>query len=184
MGHELDSRFTAVSGARRQLPSAIPIRQRQASRSLPGAGSRNILLLSEDERQRSLLRAYLQHVGFHVFSCADLHAAMRMLAGSRALHLILVDSLLLTNSGRLLSACIAEHCPSLPVFAISGTSMNEGALREIKHSAWEPDSEPFLLPDLLGWLQAFTASESEPEWESGLASARRAYALRVGRRVR
>lgn len=169
MGHELNLRFAAVSGASRQAPSIAGVRERQASRSLPGAGNRNILLLSEDDGQRSLLRAYLQHVGFNVCSCADLQAAMQMIAGSRSLQLILVDSCLLANSGRLLSACIAEHCPSLPVFAISGRSMKDGTVREIKHSAWEPDSEPFLLPDLLGWIQAYTASE--PELEYGIASA-------------
>lgn len=181
MGHELDSRFAAMSGAGRQAPSTAGLRERQASRNFPGGGSRNILLLSEDEGQRSLLRAYLQHVGFYVFSCADLQAALRMLSGTRTLQLILVDSHLLASSGRLLSACIAEHCPSLPVFAISGRSTNKGTLREIKHSAWEPDSEPFLLPDLLGWLQAYTASQ--PELESGIASAARGSREGGSRRV-
>jgi hypothetical protein len=58
----------------------------------------------------------------------------------------------------------ADQYPHLPIFAISGRRATDGTLREIKHHIWEPDSQPFRLPDLLGRIQA--SLESNPAADS------------------
>jgi CheY-like chemotaxis protein len=117
-------------------------------------GSRNILLVSDDEGQRSLLRAYLQHVGFKVFSCADMDSALRMIAGGCSVQLLLVDSHLLADAAHRLNEMTAEHCPDPLVFAISGKRTADGTLLEVKHRVCGQDSQSFQLPDLLGRIQA------------------------------
>lgn len=163
MGHKIDSDFKTFSPVPAADRSAAEGNERAdpAQRSLPERGEavapgndRNILLVSDDERQRSLLRAYLKHVGFNVFGCADLDAALRMLALHRALRLVLVDSHLLAAPSCLVGESFAECGPDVAIFAITGTSAMDGTLRAVKHRLWEPDSQPLRLPDLLGRIQA------------------------------
>lgn len=141
-------------------PGTAPKRTHRISGNSPHSGNRNILLAGGDHDQRALLRAYLQHVGFHVIGCADLEAAFRVLDEGCAVELLLVDSELLAVSSSSLRDSFAEQYPNLPIFVISGRRMTDGTLREIKHRLWEPDSQPFLLPDLLGRIQASLENDS------------------------
>jgi CheY-like chemotaxis protein len=117
------------------------------------AASRNILLVSDDDVERSLLRAYLRHVGFRVFSCASPAEAFRMIAGACHADLLLIDFHLLEGAGRSGRKSLAGRCPDLPLIAILRTTMLGGALCEIKHCVWEPHAQPFVLPELLGRIQ-------------------------------
>lgn len=112
------------------------------------------MIVGCDSGMRSLLRAYLQHVGFEVIGCSDLAGAHRALLSGRSVQLLLVESQMLEESSARIRESIADQFPDLAVFVISGRRMTDGTLREIKHRIWEPDSQPFLLPELLGRIQA------------------------------
>lgn len=141
-----------------QGPDSAPRRAQTAPASALRSGNRNILLVSDDEGQRSLLKAYLQHVGFKVFSCADLDSAVRMVAAGHAVQLLLVDSHLLETATHALNESLAESCPNLLIFAISGKRTKDGTLLEVKHRVCGQDSQSFQLPDLLGRIQALADS--------------------------
>jgi hypothetical protein len=156
------------SGRASQNPESAARRDQISPSSAPRAGSRNILLVSDDEGQRSLLRAYLQHVGFKVFSYADMESAARLVAAGQRVDLLLVDSHLLTAEPCALNQPLAEHCPNLLVFAISGKRTTDGTLLEVKHRVCGQDSQSFQLPDLLGRIQALadnTPGAERPDTE-------------------
>lgn len=170
MGHKIKSVFNSNSSIPaadcsklKSKDHADPVQKSSvdAVESVASCTDRNILLVSDDDRQRSLLRAYLQHVGFNVFSCADLNAALRMLALHRALRLVLVDNHLLATSASQLGKSFAEYCAEVPIFAITGRSAMDGTLRAVKHQVWEPDAQPLRLPDLLGRIQAFADGQAD-----------------------
>lgn len=147
-----------------QGPDSALRRAQTAPGSAFRSGNRNILLVSDDEGQRSLLRAYLQHVGFKVFSCADLDSAVRMVAAGHAVQLLLVDSHLLESATHPWNESLAQCCPNLLIFAISGKRTKDGTLLEVKHRVCGQDSQSFQLPDLLGRIQALadTLPGAEP----------------------
>jgi CheY-like chemotaxis protein len=175
MGHDsgfiLETNSPKFKSNSSDRPAAVPKRHsylhedRLPSRSDPRKGHPgpavsarsihpSILLAGCDDGLRSLLRAYLEHVGFKVIACADLAAAFRVLAEGCSAQLLLIDSQLLASSSRILKESIADQDPDLPVFVISGKRMTDGTLSQLKYRLWEPDSQPFRLPDLLGRIQA------------------------------
>ncbi|HUA97407.1 MAG TPA: response regulator [Terracidiphilus sp.] len=145
---------------RQMCADVEPIRRRQAG---SGAGGRLLLLVSEDERQRALLHAYLQHVGFEVISCADPETALRMADEACPVDLLLIDAQLLGAGGRQLRESLTERCPDLPVLIISCAGMRKGALRQIKHCIWDSKSEAPAPPGWLVGLEESNDKQSMPE---------------------
>jgi FixJ family two-component response regulator len=137
-----------------QQVQAAPRREQSHAGKISACGNPSIMIVGCDNSLRSLLRAYLQHVGFDVIGCADLESAFRALVNGRSVHLLLVDSQILEDCSAGIRESFADQYPDLALFVISGRRMTDGTLREIKHRRWEPESKPFLLPELLGRIQA------------------------------
>lgn len=148
---EVPPRHSYVQNDR--LPSRSSPRKEDRIPAAAKSAYPSILLIGCDGGLRSLLRAYLEHVGFQVIACADLEAAFRVLAEGRSAQLLLIDSQMLAASSNALRESLAEQKPDLPVFVISGKRMTDGTLSQLKYRLWEPDSQPFRLPDLLGLIQ-------------------------------
>jgi DNA-binding NtrC family response regulator len=138
----------------RQHVQVASRREQSHSGKISACGNPSIMIVGCDNSLRSLLRAYLQHVGFDVIGSADLEAAFRALVNGRPVHLLLVDSQILEDCSAGIRESFADQYPDLALFVISGRRMTDGTLREIKHRRWEPESKPFLLPELLGRIQA------------------------------
>lgn len=150
----------------RPVPRGVPQKERLTPPASSRFTCRNILLVGCDDGLRSLLRAYLEHVGFRVIACADLEAAIRVLAEGRSTQLLLIDSKMLATSSPRLRESLAERNPDLPVFVISGKRMTDGTLSQLSYRVWEPDSQPFQFPDLLGRIQASLESATLADSEA------------------
>lgn len=150
-----------------QESDTAPWREQSATTKVLACGNPSIMIVGCDNGLRSLLRAYLQHVGFEVIGCGDLEAAFRALVNGRSVNLLLVDSQMLEASSPVIRESFADKYPDLALFVISGRRMSDGTLREIKYRKWEPDSKPFLLPELLGRIQA--SLENGFDFRSGIS---------------
>lgn len=126
-----------------------------------------VLFVSDDDYLRSTMRAYLEHVGFLVRSCADAARVPELFfrapgAGS-AVDLLLIDVQALGATGLLLAAELTCFEPDLPVVVIAAPGMDERDLGGITRRGWKMLNKPVLLPQLLGVIR----SSLEPSRPAG-----------------
>ncbi len=109
-----------------------------------------VLFVSNDDYFRSMMRAYLEHVGYGVLSCAEPGQALPRFFRVANISLALIDMHALgVPAGLLLASQLTESRPDLPVILIVGPNPDHDTLLRIEHRGWKSVSKPLLLPELL-----------------------------------
>ena len=106
---------------------------------------RTVLLLSEDEPLRLMLRGYLEHVGYMVLSCKAAPNVFPILGGRHRVDLLVVDGSRLGGSLPDLAEKLTSDYPHLPVISIHGAAEEDNA----EQHGWKALHKPLALPDVL-----------------------------------
>lgn len=130
---------------------------------------KSILIVSQDDDLRPMIRSFLEHLGFAAFSCADASHALQILSGDNAVHLLLLDANTLGAAGVALAAQCADEYPQLPVIVLKDAEEDDGDLQSIACRGWVQLRRPVQLPDVLGAIQKTLESDEEsrdPLWRT------------------
>jgi CheY-like chemotaxis protein len=128
---------------------------------------KSILLVSSDDRLRSMLRSYLESLGYLVFSCTDTHQASQLFHSGTAVDLLLADLHLLGPSALELAEEITEEDRDLRVILLTGPSTEDVVLSRIRQSGWGFQSKPVLLPYLFALIQEVLGKQHHRSQRSG-----------------
>jgi DNA-binding response OmpR family regulator len=115
------------------------------------AGNRSprLVLLSNDDRLCILVRSYLQHLGFCVFTCTSSDRAEQRLLERRDIDLWLVDVEALGMEAMYFAIKVRELDAEVPIVLISGADQNSSDIRQLILQNWIRVRKPIQLPDLL-----------------------------------
>jgi CheY-like chemotaxis protein len=109
-----------------------------------------VLFVSNDDYFRSMMRAYLEHVGYNVLSCAEPGQALPRLFQGAGISLALVDmDALGPAAAMLLAGQLTESRADLPVILITGPNAEPEILLQVEQKSWKCLNKPLLLPELL-----------------------------------
>lgn len=109
-----------------------------------------VLFVSNDDYFRSMMRAYLEHVGYSVLSCAEPGQALPKFFRVAEIGLVLIDMHALGAAAALLLAGrLTESRAGLPVILIAGPGASDDTLSQIEQRGWRFLVKPLLLPELL-----------------------------------
>jgi DNA-binding response OmpR family regulator len=109
-----------------------------------------VLFVSSDDYFRSMMRAYLEHVGYNVLSCAEPGQALPRFFRGAGIHLALIDMHALGPAAAILLASqLTESRADLPVILIAGPDAEKEILLQIEQKGWKCLTKPLLLPELL-----------------------------------
>jgi CheY-like chemotaxis protein len=132
-----------------------------AAAGLPWQGT--VLFVSDDDYFRATARAYLEHVGLSVRSCADPTRVPDLLFRKPAIDLLLADVHSIGTAGVPLAAGLAAFASDLPVIIISAPNGDNGYLTAISNRNWKILSKPLLLPELLEAIHTALRRKGSPE---------------------
>jgi len=109
-----------------------------------------VLFVSSDGYFRSMMRAYLEHVGYNVLSCAEPGQALPRFFRVAEIGLVLIDmDALGAAAASLLADQLTESRADLPVILIVGPGASDDTLSQIEQRGWRFQIKPLLLPELL-----------------------------------
>ena len=129
----IESLTTRVSN-----PSRLTIAPREA----------RILVVEDDVAIRQLMKSILEESGHRVFTAADGHRAMQVIASVGKLDLLCTDGVLPGQSApKVIAAFEAAH-PRRPVLVVSGYVQEELTLRGIEQGRYRLLRKPFTVGDL------------------------------------
>jgi CheY-like chemotaxis protein len=113
-----------------------------------------ILLVSADEKLRSLMRSFLEHAGFEVVICGDAARSADALSTGLETDLLVVDLHLLGTCGLELALSATARRPGLLVVALLGPDAGTDLVRSLEQRGWRFLVKPFQVPDLLGMVSS------------------------------
>ncbi len=131
---------------------------KNADSGLPWQGT--VLFVSDDDYFRATARAYLEHVGLSVRSCADPTRVPDLFFRKPAIDLLLVDIHAIGTAGLPLAAELAAFTADLPVIIISAPNGGNSASAAMPNRSWKILSKPVLLPELLEAIHAALGRKS------------------------
>lgn len=111
------------------------------------------VLLSDDHLFCVLVRSYLQHLGFCVFTCSSPDRAEQQFLGRRDIDLWVVDFEALGVDAMYLATRIRDLHAELPIVVISGVDEDGNAAAPLSWHEWIKIRKPIRLPDLLAIIQ-------------------------------
>ncbi len=119
------------------------------------------VLLSDDHLFCVLVRSYLQHLGFSVFTCSSSDRAEQQFLERRDINLWVVDFDALGVDAMCLAARVRDFHAELPIVVISGAGQEGSATTPFPWHKWIRISKPIQLPDLLAIIQRALAAVPE-----------------------
>jgi DNA-binding response OmpR family regulator len=122
-----------------------------------------VLFVSDDDYFRTTARAYLEHVGLAVRSCADAARVPELFFSKPAIDLLLVDVHAIGMTGLLLTAELTAFANDLPVIIISAPNGESNTSAAVASQGWKLLNKPVLLPELLEAIHAALERKSSPE---------------------
>lgn len=122
-----------------------------------------VLFVSDDDYFRTTARAYLEHVGLSVRSCADAARVPELFFCKPAIDLLLVDVHAIGSTGLLLAAELTAFSDDLPVIIISTPNGECATSAVISSQGWKFLNKPVLLPELLETIHAALGRTGSPE---------------------
>ena len=131
-------------------------------RSLAGVRrSVKLVLLSTDDRFCILVRSYLQHLGFCVFTCTSSDRAERQFLHRGDIDLWLVDAEALGPEAIYIAAKVHDLHAEVPIVLISGTRQEDSSFQ--RFLGWNSVNirKPVQLPDLLATIHRALATVPE-----------------------
>lgn len=130
-----------------------------------------VLFVSDDDYFRTTARAYLEHVGLTVRSCADAARVPELFFSKPAIDLLLVDVHAIGTNGLLLATELTAFTNDLPVIIIAAPNEENSTLAAISSQGWKFLSKSVLLPELLEAIHAALGRKSSPETSNAQSSA-------------
>jgi DNA-binding response OmpR family regulator len=112
-----------------------------------------ILIVSNDDSLRSMIRAYLEHLGFAVISCSDARRAPEIAHRCARVHLLLLDLGSLDGEGGQVAAELADWRAGMAALILSDRGLTTGEAALAAKHAWELMKKPLRLPDLLAAIR-------------------------------
>ena len=111
------------------------------------------VLLSDDHLFCVLVRSYLQHLGFCVFTCSSSDRAEQQFLDRRDIDLWVVDFEALGFNAMCLAARVRDLYAELPIVVISGAGQEGRVATAFPWHEWIRIKKPIQLPDLLAIIQ-------------------------------
>lgn len=131
-------------------------------RSLANAGrSLKFVLLSTDEAFCRLVRSYLQHLGFCVFTCTSTDRAERQFVERGDIDLWLVDADALGIEAIYIATKVHDLHSEVPIVLISGMRQRGSNIQRLLGRNSVNIKKPIQLPDLLATIHRALANVSE-----------------------
>jgi len=122
--------------------------------------SLKLLLVSDDDAFCSLLRAYLQHVGFSLLTCSTSDRAESLFLTRDDIDLWLVDTQALGVEGAYFAVKVRELHPSVPIVLFAGSDKNQNILQRFFWERWIRIAKSADLGTLLAIIQRALAGPS------------------------
>ena len=131
----------------RSVPSALPQDELETGSD---SASETVLFVSNDDYFRSMMRAYLEHVGYNVLSCAEPGQALPNFFRGSVIQLALVDMHALGPAAAILLANqLTASRADLPIILIAGPNAEKEMRLQVEQKGWKCLNKPLLLPELL-----------------------------------
>lgn len=162
MSNRISPLFSAPVSASTAAPALAPMRSRGSECVVLDPDELNLasvrrsvkcVLLSDDHLFCVLVRSYLQHLGFCVFTCSSSDRAEQQFLGRRDIDLWVVDFEALGADAMCLAARVRDLHAELPIVVISGAGQEDSAAAPFPWHEWIRLKKPIELPDLLAIIQ-------------------------------
>ena len=123
-----------------------------------------ILLVSNDDHLRPMVRAYLEHVGFAVICCADARRAPEIASSTPNLSLLLLDLSSTGPQGLQIAAELEVISAGMPAVIMSESRLKEDEMEIVGHHGWNLLTKPLQLTELLAVIrQVFNRNRLIPD---------------------
>jgi len=109
----------------------------------------SILIVEDNTSLRALARELLSDAGYHCTEAEDVEAALRVLRGDSAIHLLLTDVGLPGMNGRQLAEAARAWRPSLPILFMTGYAESALTNNELLDEGMDILIKPFEIEQLL-----------------------------------
>jgi DNA-binding NtrC family response regulator len=139
----------------RSVTAPPPVRAEQSRVS-----AKTILLVSDDAAWRSVIRSFLEHVGFKVASCADADRAEQTFC-SCGVDLAVIDMPGAADAGMSLARRLSLVRPGLQVIIV-GERAQPSMEEPVEEQGWKYLMKPFPMPALLGMIQRNFDKKNRP----------------------
>jgi DNA-binding response OmpR family regulator len=123
-----------------------------------------ILLVDDDPDIRMLMRTFLEHEGYSVFSSGDAERAVQIFRSVPQIDLLVTDLYMPGRSGMDLARELKGIRSELPVLMISGITLEERQEARLQEEGWSFLAKPFRLPELLGTVHRILAPVEARRW--------------------
>ncbi len=114
-------------------------------------GNKSILVIDDDQRTLSLLKAFLEPEGFDVITAADGVSGMKLLRESKV-DLVLLDVMMPGLDGYQVLQSIREH-NSVPVIMVTGITDKASTIKFLELGADDYVTKPFIEEELIARIQ-------------------------------
>jgi DNA-binding response OmpR family regulator len=112
-----------------------------------------LLLVSDDDVFCSLLRAYLQHLGFSLLTCSTSDRAESLFLTRNDIDLWLVDTQALGVEGAYVAVKVRELHPLVPIVLFAGSDQKQSTLQRFFWNGWIRVEKSADLGSLLAVIQ-------------------------------
>lgn len=133
------------------LPAGRPA---QTENSVGAHDMRAILMVSDDDYLRPMIRAFLEHLGFMVISCTGARHASEIVCRAPAVNLLLIDLQSSGSRGLELAIELAAIRNDLPAVILAACALQNDEIEIIESHAWKLLRKPLRLPELLAVIRA------------------------------
>lgn len=119
-----------------------------------------LVLLSDDDAFCSLLKAYLQHLGFSILTCTNSDRAEALFLTRDDIDLWLIDTQALGMEGAYFAVKVRQFHPGIPIVLLAGSAGNQNMLQQFFWEGWIRVEKCIELPRLLAIIQLAVAESS------------------------
>ena len=123
-----------------------------------------ILLVDDDPDIRSLMRTFLEHEGYSVFTSGDAERAVQIFRSVPQIDLLVTDLYMPGRSGLELGRELKALRSELPVLLISGGAGAEDYAAQTREEGWNFLAKPFRLPEFLAMVHRILAPVEARRW--------------------
>jgi DNA-binding NtrC family response regulator len=128
-----------------------------AEGSLPELSPSTILLVDDDADIRVLMRTFLEHEGYSVFSSGDAERGAQIFRSVPRIDLLVTDLYMPGRSGMELGMELKGLRRELPVLLISGGLVESEQTVRMEAEGWSFLAKPFRLPEMLAAVHRILA---------------------------
>ncbi len=129
----------------------------------PDFAPSTILVVEDDPDMRSLIRTFLEHIGYRVFTAGNADRAAQIFHSVPHIDLLITDLYMPGRSGMDLAHELKTQHHDLPILMISGGLVDQLQSSELIQQGWSFLAKPFLLPELLTTVSQILKSHGPTE---------------------